>query len=451
MLEYVLYNKDVKTKNIRMWKVCAIFFDVAPDLIIDNGPLYKKLSDIIVEFDWELKDVYAAIKSYKGTIYDGDYDVNDKKVTAFGLYWYENGIDTFFNNDEKEAKISRSSGNLVISGKNIGKKNMTTPFQQTIMNITSDYNKKKDKGYTEEKIAPDVPAGQVLYYRPMALHKFEEKKEKININNSCVQPKLDGVRVLMTLFNNQVVIYSRNLKPFIGFTELTNTLRPIFNQYPGIYLDGELYKPGISFETLVGIAKNENEKKLDDMHFYIFDSFIPDRLKDETFEYRNARLAEIKNIVRSEKHINVVQCYELKEGDDIYKILDDYSKEYEGIVIRDKSGLYETSLNKEIRSNFALKLKKFIDEEFEIVGFTHGDKGKEMTAIKYILKTENGEEFSAVPNQGIKERQELYKLYSTKPKEFKKVKGKFATIKYQDLTAKGIPRFCKLITIRDYE
>lgn len=444
MFEYTLYNKDVKTNNLRSWKVCAVFLPRS----LTNTQL-DKIRNIIINLDWDLADIEKVTNIYKTPAFESD----DKN--CIGLYWYENGIDTFANN-AREGKISKSCGNLVLEGKNIGKKNETTPFKQTLFIMASDYKKKIDKGYTATKV-PEVKAGPCMFH-PMAIHKYEESHEKINLDRSFLQPKLDGVRVLCCVNNmnadsvdDKIIIYSRNMKPYIGFTALKTTLLPIFTKHPNIYLDGELYLPGITFEKLVGVAKNENEKSLDDLHLYLFDCFIADpatcTVTTKTFEER----FNLLNTLPKSNAVHIVSTERYHDGTDIYTHLENYTKNYEGIVVRSMDGLYETSLNKEIRTYGVLKLKKFHDAEYEITGFTHGKKGKEMNAIKYILKTEDGKEFNAVPNQTIKERQELYKLYTTKPEEFEKIKGKKATIKYQDLTNNMIPRFCKFIAIRNYE
>lgn len=442
MFEYTLYNKDVKTNNLRCWKVCAVFLPrkLTPTQL-------EKIKNIIINLDWDLSDIEKVTNIYKTPAYESD-DPN-----CIGLYWYENGIDTFAETSKtKEAKISKSCGNLILEGKNIGKKNETTPFKQTLFNMASDYKKKLDKGYTTTKV-PEKKEGPCMFH-PMAIHKFAEKSDKIDLDNSYIQPKLDGVRVLCCLSGeNDILIYSRNMKPYVGFTALKNALMPIFKKHPNIYLDGELYIPGITFETLVGIAKNENEKTIDELHLYLFDCFMINKASvngdcnviEQTFEERFKILQSLPKT----QAVHIVDTIKL-EGD-IYNHLENYIKNYEGIVVRDKSGIYETSLNKEIRTYKVLKLKKFHDAEYKIIGFTHGKKGKEMNAIKYILETDDGKEFNAVPNQSIKDRQALYKLYTEKPAEFEKIKNKKATIKYQDLTENNIPRFCKFIAVRDYE
>jgi ATP-dependent DNA ligase len=61
------------------------------------------------------------------------------------------------------------------------------------------------------------------------------------------------------------------------------------------------------------------------------------------------------------------------------------------------------------RSKHLLKYKPLFDEEFEIVDYKSGDKGKEIGAIIFVLKTKDDKTFNAVPNMPYEERYSLYK------------------------------------------
>lgn len=75
---------------------------------------------------------------------------------------------------------------IIYAGKNIGKKNETTPEQQALLEAESKYNKQLDKGYTVDGSPPKVDT--IL---PMLAHKFSEFSHKI-VYPAYVQPKLDG-------------------------------------------------------------------------------------------------------------------------------------------------------------------------------------------------------------------------------------------------------------------
>jgi len=73
------------------------------------------------------------------------------------------------------------------TGKNIGKKNETTPEEQAVLEATSTWQKQKDKGYFET--IEEAKTEQV--YLPMLAHMFTKRKHNI-VYPAYVQPKLDG-------------------------------------------------------------------------------------------------------------------------------------------------------------------------------------------------------------------------------------------------------------------
>jgi DNA ligase-1 len=485
-----LFNIDAKSGNRREWFINCAFIEIA------NAAELTKIQTTTRDIDWKLDNVKSIVTKAMSEILtnkllslenenklvkfkdskefiamtnmsDEITKINEVKKKYIGLYWYEGKIE-----DGKETKYSAS---FVTEGKNLGKKNETTIFIQTIFQCMSEYCKKKDKGYKFKEIEEeDRDKNETCLMYPMALHKWTESKTKIAF--PCyVQPKLDGVRVLITLNNKQekdldkdVLIYSRKLKPYLGLIEIKKAIYPVLQKYPGLYLDGELYKVGQKFENFIGNVRNEEVKEYSEIQFFIFDSFIIEDciVKQEIFEERKIRTEKIykeideyllqkneNNYKEVRKNplnsiIVLVQNILVTKEETIETLLDELSVNYEGIVIRDKRGIYETSINREIRTYGALKYKKFLDDEYKIVGFTQGDKGKEIGAIKWILETNEGKQFMATPNDTLENRRKLFDTYTKNKNEFEKVKNKMATIRYQELSAYNIPRFAKFITIR---
>ena len=76
---------------------------------------------------------------------------------------------------------------LVPVGKNLGKVNETSAYEQACKDAESKYNRKVDEGYQEDKTTLSTP---IL---PMLAHPYTKRSH--NINWPCyVQPKIDGVR-----------------------------------------------------------------------------------------------------------------------------------------------------------------------------------------------------------------------------------------------------------------
>jgi hypothetical protein len=109
---------------------------------------------------------------------------------------------------------------------------------------------------------------------------------------------------------------------------------------------------------------------------------------------------------------------------------------YEGQILRTNS-LYENK-----RSKGLLKHKSFVDAEFTILGVIEG-KGNLTGKVGKLQFEINGKPFESAVNGDWEYLAELLKRND--------LIGKQATVKYFELTEDGIPRFPKVIAIRDFE
>ena len=272
-------------------------------------------------------------------------------------------------------------------------------------------------------------------YYPMLAHRYNEKKSEIKF--PCyVQPKLDGVRCVVV--GNK--LYSRNGNRFPVLPHIENELK-IYNKN-NLILDGELFTDDINFEKIVGLVKKYKKSEEDEtnslkIYLNVFD-YIDKQLP---FSKRLINLNEFFEKNKNMKYIKQVKTEECPQEKNIEEFLEKYTKEkYEGLIIRNKSGLYEENT----RSVNLQKLKKFIDEEFEIIDYTTPDQGKEVGCVIWICKTKEGKKFNVRPSGNYQERKKLYR-------EAKKYIGKMLTVRYQELTNGHVPRFPVGVTIRDYE
>ena len=162
-----------------------------------------------------------------------------------------------------------------------------------------------------------------------------------------------------------------------------------------------------------------------DLDFHIFDYFDLER-PNLTFEERM-------------DCINI-ETFLVKKKSDVKTYHDLFtSRGYEGVMIRDRNSTYEVGK----RSNYLLKYKEFQTEEYEIVGAKTGH-GRDADAVVWICKTQDDQEFTVRPEGTIAQREEHYKNH-------KKYLGKMLTVRFQNLTAHGVPRFPVGVCIRDYE
>jgi hypothetical protein len=127
-----------------------------------------------------------------------------------------------------------------------------------------------------------------------------------------------------------------------------------------------------------------------------------------------------------QEHVPMIHKKHIEEG-------------HEGTMIRDKDSVYEVGQ----RSNYLLKFKDFQTEEYEIIGANTG-QGRDANAVVWICKTKDGQQFTARPEGTIAQRENDYKNHE-------KFIGKMLTVRFQNLTALGVPRFPVGVTVRDYE
>jgi DNA ligase-1 len=105
---------------------------------------------------------------------------------------------------------------------------------------------------------------------------------------------------------------------------------------------------------------------------------------------------------------------------------------YEGIMIRNPNGLYQ----EKARSKDLLKYKHFKDAEFLVVGHTEGKHGIPV----FICKTDKNDTFGKPCTFGVM----MKCTTSLKQEMLQNVTdyyNKYLTVKYQELSEDGIPRF----------
>ena len=123
--------------------------------------------------------------------------------------------------------------------------------------------------------------------------------------------------------------------------------------------------------------------------------------------------------------------------------LDERYSEYladgqEGQMIR-VNGPYENK-----RSRFLIKRKEFVDEEFKILGITEGKGNRSGMFGRAQCVTKDGVEFEA----NARGNEQFYTdLFENREKYV----GEMATVRYQNLTPDGKPRFGVIVAIRNYD
>ena len=287
-------------------------------------------------------------------------------------------------------------------------------FSESRTNVKTGYEKALKRAQTMWN-NEHTKCNQVL---PMLANKWEDRKKYIS-QPFYVQPKLDGVRLLVSKDGG----ISRTGKVVPGTEILGKGLEE------GQYVDGEAFDPNLNFEELTSTFKTDPLK----LKFHVFDFFDLKKL-DMTFEERWEKVKSLKNshyeyvettLVMLREHVPMVHKKHVEEG-------------HEGTMIREASSVYEVGQ----RSNYLLKFKDFQTEEYPIVDVKEGTGREKGTAI-WVCKV--GEQhFSARPEGTLEVRKKFLE-------EKDKYIGKQLTVRFQNLTALGVPRFPIGVVVRDYE
>jgi ATP-dependent DNA ligase len=293
------------------------------------------------------------------------------------------------------ADIVKTSGMVGSDKVTISRTNVKTGYEKALARAQTMWNNENMKGT------------QIL---PMLANKWEDRKKYISAP-FYVQPKLDGVRLLVS----NKGCFSRTGKPVKGVDHLSKGLKE------GEWLDGECYDPDMSFEDITSAFKTNPTS----LKFYVFDYFDTNQ-PDLPFTERMKKVTVETKLVHNESSVKKYHDTFVKQG-------------HEGVMIRDAKSTYEVGK----RSNYLLKYKEFQTEEYEIVGAKTGH-GRDANAVVWMCKTQDGQEFTVRPEGTIAQREEHYKNH-------KNYTGKMLTVRFQNLTALGVPRFPVGVCIRDYE
>lgn len=320
-------------------------------------------------------------------------------------------------------------------GKNRGKKNETTHYQQSILDAQSKWTKKRDTdGYTtnqvelKNKVQSSKPnIGNVLL--PMLAQEYKKHQKKV-VFPCYVQPKLDGYRMIFNSSN----VTTRTGKEYTVFKH-TQLYKRLYDAKLDVCLDGELYvhNPDFTFERYGVLRKQKNLTEqdiatLNQIQYHVYD------IVDSTLPY-NERLAKLRSLPHIEG-LCIVESTECKSKDEIDELHQKYVQDgYEGSIVRNKTGKYTCKY----RSFDLLKYKDFDDGEYKIVDYTFekDTSGNDQNLIVWVCEVAGtGQRFN-VQSKGTKEERKV--LYN----EASNYIGKNLWVQHFGFTAEGIPRFPK--------
>ena len=286
--------------------------------------------------------------------------------------------------------------------------------------------------------------------KPMLAYPVSNKP--INYDDKVfMQPKLDGVRCVIQYeippgFNyaekdcGKVVAYSRTGKEWKNIHHILEQLKPFFQKYPNVILDGELYNHDLrdDFETIISLVRRQKPDDIDmlesrDMvQFHCYDIIDEDMCFADRYKF-------VLNNLRDSFCVRTVDTIPMPnqlEAEEMHQV--NLNSGFEGSILR-TNDVYKCGRSWNLR-----KFKDFHDTEAMLIDWVEG-KGKRKGTIGKFL---------AVDTEGIEFGMPVMDKFKFLQDNFKKMQGyvgKTATFTYFERTKANSYRHPLFKCIRNYE
>jgi DNA ligase-1 len=328
---------------------------------------------------------------------------------------------------------------MIKKGKNIGKSNETTPFEQALSEAESKWTAKRFENYEPHMLDPDNYIPRLML--PMLAKGVG--KGKI-VYPAAIQPKFNGICNLAELTRtgcpDVVLHHSRGGHLFETLTHLDQWIDRINAPSP---VHGELYVHGWSLQKIGSYTK----KIKPDQHlleYWLYDMAWLGAIFEERINWLKSVLSLIhRNFPECPVKLSpmaIVNNYDEAKAYQAQCVQDGY----EGAMLKNLNGTYMFQYN----SNDLEKVKDYIDSEFEIIGGKEGT-GTDAGCVVYRCITESGKEFDARPRGTVEDRKQML---IDLPNDI----GKMLTVRYAELSDDGVPLQpvgipAEAEAVRDYE
>jgi DNA ligase-1 len=231
---------------------------------------------------------------------------------------------------------------------------------------------------------------------------------------------------------------------------IENELQPLFNDYPNLILDGELYNHALKndFEKIISLVRKQKPNPFDRSEAYEFVEFhwydIIDDDNDILFIDRNKFIHELLRDFfpyTDARHVFPLVTLRVDSLDKARAIHDaNLAGGFEGSIIR-LNKVYECK-----RSYNLQKFKDFSDKEATIIDHVEGKGKRAGTLGKFIMRDEAGIEFGCPPGKGFTHA-DLRAILEN----INQYIGKTATFTYFERTKANSYRHPQFKAIRNYE
>jgi ATP-dependent DNA ligase len=296
--------------------------------------------------------------------------------------------------------------------KNIGKVNATTNYEQAVSEFNSMVQKERDKRESEKPL-------------PMLAQTLSKRKSKLKF--PCfIQRKYDGMRVLY----DGDTAWSRGNKEV-----LPEVFAHLQFETQGYIVDGELlFADNQKVNEVMSAARKFRKGISDQLIYMIYDLVDADKLYEERLQIITALVDVADN-----KNVRLAPTIAIPNEEEGLKFHAQFTSEgFEGSIWRNKDGKY--SINK--RTDDLQKHKDWIDEEFKIINIIPAGGGSSAEVGKFVCIAKNGDEFESTAMGSFEDRKELLQNKND-------YIGKYAKVKYRELTAYGVPFHSNVLEVRE--
>ncbi len=265
-----------------------------------------------------------------------------------------------------------------------------------------------------------------------------------------IQPKLDGVRCVIQRENLgntgllfDVVAYSRTGKEWKNIDHILKQLKPFFQKYPKVVLDGELYNHDLKddFEKIISLVRKTKPTAEDRLEaarltqFHCYDIIDEGLLFDLRIEFVTQALTLLGDSIHSVDTQSINNEDEAKSAHVV-----NLANGYEGSILR-TNDTYQCK-----RSHNLRKFKDFSDAEARIIGYELGKGKRKGTLGKFLMQDEEGIQFGCPPGKGYS-----YKDMTNILENIHDYIGEIATFTYFGRTKANSYRHPSYKCIRNYE
>lgn len=310
-----------------------------------------------------------------------------------------------------------------VEPKNVGKKNATTAEQQAEKEAFAEWKSKIKTKYQLRKEDCDAD-----FIKPM-LAKESKGLDKI-VYPLYGQPKLDGLRCMAFWAGDEVKLLSRGGEFYTAPQHIIAQLELCLPKET--ILDGELYIHGKLCQEIASLARRR-QPETDTLEYHIYDLPVWEGKKDLSFRARYLKLSAwyVGYGAIVAPALRLVTTKFLQDEEELIAFEEEcVQSKYEGIMLRNPDGLYEFGY----RSADLTKFKRFQDAEFEVVNVITGIGKFEGAAIFKCKNDLNDLVFEVSAPGNMDQRRQMWQ-------DKDQYIGKKLTVKFQDRTKDGLPRF----------